>query len=129
MTAVEYISDSEVIVKASWSNFEHNGVAAFKLSERSPLPPAVSAKDFPGGRNQVLNAHQIQRTDPHAAESDEASALESIVDTENLLHWNHHSDNPNVTKADYAADNESDIEQDNAIEDLESPEQRDVNAT
>jgi hypothetical protein len=33
MTTVGYISDKEEIVKASWSIFQHNGVAAFKLSE------------------------------------------------------------------------------------------------
>jgi len=51
MTAVGYISDPEEIVKASWSLFQHDGAAAFKLSERSPLPPPpLSAKDLPGGR-------------------------------------------------------------------------------
>jgi len=40
MTAVGYISDTEEIVKASWSRFQHDGAAEFKLSERSPLPPA-----------------------------------------------------------------------------------------
>jgi len=49
MTAVGYISDTDEIVKASWSLLQHDGVAAFKLSERSPLPPALSAKDLPGG--------------------------------------------------------------------------------
>jgi len=33
MAAVGYISDTEEIVIASWSHFEHNGAAAFKLSE------------------------------------------------------------------------------------------------
>jgi len=37
LTTVEYISDMEEIVKASWSLFQHDGAAAFKLSERSPL--------------------------------------------------------------------------------------------
>jgi len=55
MTAVGYISDTEEIVKASWSLFQHDGAAAFKLSERSPLPPALSANDLPGGRTQILN--------------------------------------------------------------------------
>jgi hypothetical protein len=55
ITAVGYISDTEEIVKASWSNFPHDGAAAFKLSEKSPVPPALSAKDLPGGRTQVLN--------------------------------------------------------------------------
>ena len=34
MTAVGYISDTEESVKASWSLFQHDGAAAFKLSER-----------------------------------------------------------------------------------------------
>jgi hypothetical protein len=49
MTAVGYISDTEEIVKSCWSLFQHDGAAAFKLSERSPLPPALFAKDLPGG--------------------------------------------------------------------------------
>jgi hypothetical protein len=61
MTEVQYISDTEEIVKASWSLFQHDGAAGFKLSERSPLPPALSAKDLPGGRNQILNVHRIRR--------------------------------------------------------------------
>jgi hypothetical protein len=31
MTAIGYISDTEEIVKASWSLFHHDGAAAFKL--------------------------------------------------------------------------------------------------
>jgi hypothetical protein len=49
MTAIGYILDTEEIVKASLSLFQHDCAAAFKLSERSPLPPALSAKDLPGG--------------------------------------------------------------------------------
>jgi len=49
MTAVGYILDTEEIVKASWSLFQHDGVAAFKLSEISPLPPPRSATDLLGG--------------------------------------------------------------------------------
>jgi len=60
MPAVGYISDTEEIVKASWSNFQHDGAAAFKLSEKSPGPPALSAKDLPGGRTQVLNVRRIK---------------------------------------------------------------------
>jgi len=55
MTAVGYISDTEESIKASWSIVQHDGAAAFKLSERSPLPPAFSAKQLAGGRTQVLN--------------------------------------------------------------------------
>jgi hypothetical protein len=43
VTAVGYISDTEEIVKASWSLLQHDGAAVLKLSERSPLPPALSA--------------------------------------------------------------------------------------
>jgi len=49
MTAVGNISDTEEIVRPSWSNCQHTGAAAFKLSERSPLPPTLSAKNHPGG--------------------------------------------------------------------------------
>ena len=55
MTAIGYISDTEDIGKASWSLFHHNGAAALTLSERSPSPPALSAKDLSGGRSQILN--------------------------------------------------------------------------
>ena len=33
MTAIGYISDTEEITNASWSLFQHDGAAAFKLSE------------------------------------------------------------------------------------------------
>jgi len=39
MTAIWYILHTEEIVKASWSLFQHDGAAAFKLSEKSPVPP------------------------------------------------------------------------------------------
>jgi hypothetical protein len=65
MTAVGYISDMEKIVKASWLLFQHDCAAAFKLSERSPLPPALSSKDLPGGRTQILNVRQIRRINRH----------------------------------------------------------------
>jgi hypothetical protein len=48
MPAVGYISDRAKIVKAFWSLFQHDGAAAFEWSETSSLPPALSAKDFPG---------------------------------------------------------------------------------
>ena len=53
MTAVGYISDTEEIIKASWSHIQHYGAAAFKLSEKSPVPPALSAKNLTGGRTQL----------------------------------------------------------------------------
>jgi hypothetical protein len=128
MTAVGYISDTEEIVKSSWSLFQHNGAAAFKLSERSPLPPALSAKDLPGGRTQILNVRRIRRINRHPVESDEDSAPESISDTEDWLNWNGDLDNPNDSEEDCAADDDSDIEHNNCIEDPECPEQQDVSA-
>jgi len=59
MTAVGYILDAEEIINAFWSLFQHDGAAAFKLSERSPFPPPLSAKDVPGGRTQILDIRLI----------------------------------------------------------------------
>jgi len=122
MTAVGYISDTEEIVKASWSLFQHDGAAAFKLSERSPLPPALSAKDLPGGRTQIINVRRIRRINRHPVESDVDSAPESISDTEDWLNWNRDLDNPNDSEDDCAAADESDIQHNNGIEDPECPE-------
>jgi hypothetical protein len=82
LTAVGYILDTKEIVNAFWSLFQHDGVAAFKLSERSPLPPPLPAKDLPGGRTQILNVYRIWRINRHPVERDEASAPQSILDTE-----------------------------------------------
>jgi hypothetical protein len=128
MTALGYISDTEEIVKASWSLFQHDGAAVFKLSERSPLPPALSAKEHPGGRTQILNVRGIRRINRHPVESDEDSTPESISDTEDWLHWNGNLDNPNDSEEDCTADDDSDIEQNNCIEDPECREQQDVSA-
>jgi hypothetical protein len=59
-TAVGYISDTKEIVKASWLLFQHDGAAAFKLSENSTGPPAFYATGLPGGRTQVFNVHQTR---------------------------------------------------------------------
>ena len=128
MTAVGYISDTEEIVKASWSLFQHDGAAAFKLSERSPLPPPFSAKDLPGGRTQMLNVRRIRRINHHPVESDEDSAPEIISDTEDCLNWNGDLDNPTDSEDDCALDVEYDLEQDNRLEDPECPAQQDVSA-
>ena len=129
MTAVGYISDTEEIVNASWSLFQHDGAAAFKLSEKSPLPPALSAKDLPGGRTQIVNVHRIQRFSHHPVESDDNSAPDSISDTVDCLNWNGDLENPNDSEEDCAAVNDSDIEHNTCIEDPESPEQQDVSAS
>ena len=128
MTAVGYISDTDEIIKASWSNFHHDGGAAFKLSEISPVPPAWSAKVLPGGRTQVLNVRRIKRIDCHPPESHEDSSPESISDTENWLNWNGDLDNPNDSDDDWEVDNESDTELDNGSEVSQTLEVRNVGA-
>jgi hypothetical protein len=129
MTAVGYISDSEEIVKASWSLFQREGAAAFKLSEKSPVPPALSAKDRPAGQTQILNVRRNRRVNHHPAESDEDSSPESISDTEYWLNWNGDLDIPNESEDDWDPDNESDMELDNSSEASETLEQRNVSAT
>jgi hypothetical protein len=89
--------------------------------EKSPVPPAVSAKDLPGGRSQVWNVRRIKWIDRHPAESDEDSSPESISDTESWLNWNGDLDNPNNSEDDWEADNESDTELNNGSEDSETP--------
>ena len=121
--------DTEEIVNAFWSLFQHDGAAAFKLSERSPLPPLLSAKDLPGGRSQILNVRQIRRINCRPVESDEDSACESISDTQDWLNWNADLGNPNDSEDDCGVDVESDLELDDIIEDPDNPEQRDVRAT
>ena len=81
MTAIGNISDTEEIIKAFWSLLEHDGATALKLFERSPLPPAMSAKVLPGGRPQILSVRRIRRIDRHPVESDEDSTRDSISDT------------------------------------------------
>jgi len=128
MTAAGYISDAQEMVKASWSNFHHDREAAFKLLDNSPVPPAMSAKDVPGGRTQVLNGRRIKLIGRHPVKSDEDSSPESISDTENWLNWNGELDNPNDSEDDWDADNESDMEPDNGSENSETPEQQNVSA-
>jgi hypothetical protein len=126
ITAVGYISDTYEIVKASWSLFQHDGAAVFKWSERSPLPPAMSAKDLPAGRTQIVNVRHIRRINRDPVQSDVDSAPGSISDTEDWLNWNGELDSPNDRQDDCATDVESDIEQLNHIGDLEYTEQWDV---
>jgi len=128
MTAIGYISDTEESIKACWSLFQHDGAAAFKLSERSPLPPALSAKDLPGGRTQILNVRRIRRINRHPVESDDDSTPESILDTDDCLNRNGDLENPNDSEDDCAAHDESDIGPNIGIENPECPEQQDVGA-
>jgi len=130
MTAMGYISDTEEMMKASWSLFQHDGVAAFILSERSPLPPpSLPPKYLLGGWTQIWNVHRIRRIKSHQVKSDEDGAPESILDTGDWLNWNGDLDNPNDSKDDCTADFVSDMAPNNSIEGSESPEQRHVSGT
>jgi len=129
MTAIRYIWDNAEMVKASWWNFQQDGVAAFKLLVKSPLPPALSAQGIPGGPNEVLNVHQIKWINHHRAESDEYSSPEIIADTKIWFNSNGDLDNSNNSKDDAEADNEPDLEWDNRSDNSETLEPRNVSAT
>jgi len=128
MTAVGYISEVEVFVKASRSLIEHDGAASFQLSEQSPLPPALSSKYCPGGRTHMLNVCSIRRINHHPVGRDEDSGPEGMLDPETWLNWIGHLDNPNHTEDDSMADSESDIQHNNGIEYLDCPQRQDVSA-
>jgi len=116
MTAVGYILHMEQIVKASWSLFVLDGLAAFRLSKRSPLPPPLSAKDLQGRRTQSLTVRRIRRINHHPVGTDEDSALEIISVTEDWLNSNRNLLSPNDSNYESAVDFESHIEEDNSIE-------------
>jgi len=97
MTAIRYISGSKGMLKASWSNLQYDGLATFELSEISPLPPALSSMDLPGGWTKLLNVLRIKKIDCHPTDSDQHGASESISDLHHWLNWNGDLDNPNVT--------------------------------
>jgi len=100
ITAMESNSDTEEIVTASWTLCQHDGVAAFQLSERCPLAPPCSAKDIPGGWTHIFNVRRIRRFNCHPVESDENSAPECILETEDWLNWNGDLDKPNDSEDD-----------------------------
>jgi hypothetical protein len=129
LTTVGYILDPEEIVQASWSLFKHDGSAVFKLSDRSPLPPALLAKDLPRGWTQNWNVCQIRGMNRHPVETDKDSAPDSISDTDDWPNWKWDLENPNDSKEDCAADDESNIEHNNCVEDPEWPEPQVVSTT
>jgi hypothetical protein len=59
----------------------------------------------------------------------DASATESLSDTEHWLIWSGDLDNPNGSENDCVPDIASDLVQDNNNEDMECPEKRDSSAT
>ena len=76
----------------------------------------------------MLNVRRIKTIDRHPGESDEDNSPESISDTNNWLNWNGDLDNPNNSEDDCEADDESEIQLHNSIEDSETSEQRNVSA-
>jgi len=129
MIAIGYISDTKEIIKASWSNLQYDCAAEFRMSERSPLRPALSAKDLTGGRTEVSTSSWIRRIDHHPVESGEDSAPESYLDITIWLKWSADLANQNKSEDNCEADNESDVEQGNGIKASESPERSIVSAT
>jgi hypothetical protein len=127
MLAIGHISDTEAIDTASWSLFEHHGAAAFTLSERSPLPPALSEKDLPGRRTQVLTVCRFRKMNHHPGNSQADSVPESISYIESWSHRDVNLDCPNDSDDDSAAEVKSEMEQENAIENWECPEMPDLN--
>jgi hypothetical protein len=75
-----------------------------------------------------LNVHLILRINRHTVESNEYNPPASISDAEDWLNWNGYLDNPNDTEEDSAADDDTDIEHNNWIEDPECPEQQQVSS-
>jgi hypothetical protein len=69
--------------------------AAFKLLQKSPVPPALSAKDLPRGRTQILNVRLIKPIDRYPAKSDQDSSPETISHNKNWLNCNGDLDNRN----------------------------------
>jgi hypothetical protein len=128
MTATGYVLYTEEISEASWSLFQHDGTAAFTLSERTPSPQPLSAKDLPGGWTQILNVCWFRWINSLPVEIADDSTPESISDFEDWLTWNGDLHNPNDSDDDCTADIESDLKQDHSIKDPECPEQRYVNA-
>ena len=90
------------------------------------MPPALSAKDLPRGRTQILNVRRIRRINRHPVENDNDSAPEPISDTDDRLNWYGDLDSPTDSEDDCTADDESAIGPNNGIEDPECPEQQDV---
>jgi hypothetical protein len=129
MTAIGYISDTDVSLRVSWSFLQYDGAAAFKLSYRTPLPPALSTKDLHGGQTHTINVRRIRRINHPPVERNEDIAHRSIADTLIWPNLNGLFDNPTESEDDYAVHNESHIEQHDVIKDLECPMQQNVSAT
>jgi hypothetical protein len=88
------------------------------------VPPALFAKNLPGGQPKLLNICEIKYIDRHPADSGDGSLPESISVTKKWLNWNRDWDYPAVSEGNWKADNESYIELGSGFEDSETLEQR-----
>jgi hypothetical protein len=75
-----------------------------------------------------LNDRCIRRINHHPVESDKDCAPERISDTDDWRIWNGDLDDPNNSEADCTAENDSNLEQNNCIEDPECPKQQELSA-
>jgi hypothetical protein len=64
ITVVGYILNTEEIVKASWSLCQHNGVAAFKLSQNITLGSSFVCKELPGRTKSNVGCPQNPKNQP-----------------------------------------------------------------
>jgi hypothetical protein len=110
MTTFGYISDHEETFKGFWPNFQHNGVAAFNMLGRSPVPSALSANDLPTGRTQAWNECRMTSINCQAAKINQNSVPESTSDIKNWLQWNEDLDSSTDSEDNWDADNESEID-------------------
>jgi len=98
MTAVEYISDTEEIIKASWSNFEHDGMPAFKLSEKITVATSNVREGPPWRTNSSIKCPPNQQNGPLSSVSNGCNPLERFrvrVGTgRELLQWFLPHENP-----------------------------------
>jgi hypothetical protein len=101
------------MVKVSLSLSQQAGAAAFKLFERTALSPALTAKDLSGGRTPIFNVNH------NPVDTDEDNTPQTISDSNHWPHCNYDLNNPNDSEDNCTTDNESDIEQNNCIENLE----------
>jgi hypothetical protein len=110
MATIRYNSNMEQLVNASCSLLQHDGEASSQLLEYSPVPPALSAPDQPGGCTRRLKAGRFKEINCHGVKSYEDCLAEIDLDTGSWLEWNGDSDNPTDSKDDWVANNTSDME-------------------
>jgi len=94
------------------------------MSQRSPLPPELFAIDHPGGRTQILYVCQIGTINRDQVKSSKASGPDTISDTEGRFNWDGYLDNSNDSEDDSMADVQSDLEDDNGIQNQECQSSR-----